>query len=214
MSLKKIRDKMKPKKNIFSEIIEKYLKIIFISIITIFVISIFIMGYIYYKNEKKLKNITLFEEISNSYNDLSVKDNKNDLKKILPQISNLLNKTVDNNIRDLSLLYMGNILIDLKNYKEAIKYYDKFLRNSSDPYFLIVSNFNNGLAYEELKSYSDAIRYFTKALQISHPNYLEKDINMALARCYEKTGKIEEAKTIYRGLTDSEEASFRLMNLP
>ncbi|MBI5207625.1 MAG: tetratricopeptide repeat protein [Candidatus Firestonebacteria bacterium] len=214
MSLKKLKDKTKPKDSFFEKIVIKNLKIWIIGGGIIFFLIIIISGYFSYNEHKEKDDLAFFDKISISYHGVLAKNDEKGIKDIAINCKKLLENTNNKFVKTLAYLYMGNIFQDLKEYHGAVNYYENFIGNSNDAALIILVRLNNGIAYEEIGMLDKAIENYDKALQISNPNYLEKEINLAKARCFEKKGRIEEAKTIYNNLQDSEEAIYRLTNLP
>ncbi|MBI5416936.1 tetratricopeptide repeat protein [Candidatus Poribacteria bacterium] len=214
MSLKKLKEKNKPKESSFIKFIKNNLKTLVIAGSTIFLTLIAILGYISYNDNIKKENQILFDELTISYHESLAHNSKINLTEVLVQANKLIKKTEDDSSRNLTLLYMGNISLNAKHYQESIKYYEDFSKKWEDISLLILARMNIGIAYEGLGSFSEAITNYSKALQISEHNYLEKEIKLAMARCYEKVGNINQAKTIYTNLSDSEVAAYRLNKLP
>ncbi|MBI4650606.1 tetratricopeptide repeat protein [Candidatus Desantisbacteria bacterium] len=214
MSLKKYRTMGNADEKSFFDFFKKNFKILIICGGFLFLLLIFIIGYSSYNEKIKDESLKIFEETIKPYHEILVKNDKKSLKEMTIRANGSFSKIKDDNIKTLSSLYMGNFSIDLNEFKDAIKYYEEFTKKSDDKFLHIITRLNQGLAYEELKLYPQALECFQKALQISEPNFLKNELNMAIARCYEKTGKIDQAKIIYKNLADSEEAKYRLKNLP
>lgn len=214
MSLKKLKEKNNPQENSFIKFIKNNLKMLVIAGSTIFLILIAVLGYISYTDNLKNENQILFDELAMNYHASLAHDSKINLTEVLMKANKLIKKTGDDSSRNLALLYMGNISLNSKHYQESIKYYEDFSKKWEDVTLLILARMNIGIAYEGLGTFNEAITNYSKALKISEPNYLEKEIKLALARCYEKVGNLNQAKAIYTNLPDSEVAIYRLNKLP
>jgi tetratricopeptide (TPR) repeat protein len=88
---------------------------------------------------------------------------------------------------------VSGVLIDLKEYEDAIRYFDSIIENEGDLNLLKMAWNNKGLCLLRLKRCEDAIPYFEKV--ITHdPTHLQALTN--LAHCLDSVGRSEEANDV------------------
>ena len=95
-------------------------------------------------------------------------------------------KLLKKNPKNYQLIYsIGLSYVNLQNYVEAEKYFDKILNILKKPeIFFIQANI-----HKQLKKYDSAINYFEKAIQLN-PNFSEAYNNLEIQK---RIGKIDEA---------------------
>ena len=91
-----------------------------------------------------------------------------------------------------SLNYMGCCQLNLGNYADAIKLFDKVIENNTTWERPI---FNKGRVFLKLENYSEALAYFNKALIINPEN---EDVYFYLGRFYEETNEYDKAEQYYK----------------
>ena len=96
-------------------------------------------------------------------------------------------KLLKKNPKNYQLTYLiGLSYVNLQNYVEAEKYFDKLLYVQKKPeIFFIQANI-----HKQLKKYDSAISYFEKAIQLN-PNFSEAYNNLGNTK--KRIGKIDEA---------------------
>jgi superkiller protein 3 len=88
---------------------------------------------------------------------------------------------------------VSTVLIDLKEYEDAIRYLDRIIENEDNLNLLKMSWNDKGLCLLRLKRCEEAIPFFEKV--ITHdPNHLEALTN--LVYCLDSVGRFEEAKNV------------------
>ncbi|MPQ44239.1 tetratricopeptide repeat protein [Clostridium tarantellae] len=80
----------------------------------------------------------------------------------------------------------GNELYNVKNYEEALNYYEKAIENNECEYH---SYYNAGVCYIKLKEYDKAINMITKALELNN----DSKYFFNLAYCYSMTNNQKKA---------------------
>jgi len=110
---------------------------------------------------------------------------------------NKINKVIKNNKKNyLPYNYRGIILLELKNYRDAISDFKKTLLlnpNFTDAYC------NLGIGYKSLGNYEKAIESYKLAYKLNN-NFLEAKLN--LGGLYYELGKYREAIAEYRDVLD------------
>ncbi len=91
-----------------------------------------------------------------------------------------------------SLNYMGCCQLNLGNYADAIKLFDKVIENNATWERPI---FNKGRVYLKLKNYSEALAHFNRAMMINPEN---EDVYFYLGRFYEETNEYGKAEQFYK----------------
>ena len=131
-------------------------------------------------NEKYLKIKKLF--------DLATQHHK---KNNFLSAEKLYKEILEMNVNDLPTLNnLGNVLKELKKYKEAIFYYEKALKiNPQD----IVTNYNFGLLFNKLEEFQKSASFYEKIIKID-PKHIQS--YNALMDIYEKTSDHEKLKKI------------------
>ena len=101
-------------------------------------------------------------------------------------------KLLKKNPKDYQLIYsVGLSYVNLQNYSEADKYFDKLLYVQEKPeIFFIQANI-----HKQLKKYDTAITYFEKAIKLN-PNFSEAYNNLGNVK--KRIGKIDEAISCFK----------------
>ena len=107
----------------------------------------------------------------------------------------------------LSLLYKGNIHLQLGEFGEAIKKYQTFLQKAGKVklYHLLAAE-GMGYAYEGMKDYEKALQAYQKILEVGE-SFETADAYLNMGRCYEKLGKNKEALENYHAFIKISEKS-------
>ena len=131
-------------------------------------------------NEKYLKIKELFDLAHQHYK----KNNFLSAEKLYKEILEL-------NANDASTLNnLGNVLKELKKYKEAIFYYEKALKIKPQD---IITNYNFGLLFYELGEFYKSSSFYEKIVKID-PKHIQSYNN--LIDIYEKTNNHEKLKKV------------------
>ena len=131
-------------------------------------------------NEKYLKIKKLFDLAFQSHK-------KNDLL----HAENLYKKILKINPNDVATLNnLGNVLKELRKYKEATFHYEKALKiNPQD----VITNYNLGLLFKELEEFQKSISFYEKVIKID-PKHIQPYHD--LMDIYEKTNNYEKLKKV------------------
>jgi tetratricopeptide (TPR) repeat protein len=98
----------------------------------------------------------------------------------------------------LSLLYKGNIYLQLGEFAEAIKEYQVFLQKAGKvKLYQLLAVEGMGYAHEEMKDYEKALHAYQKILEMGE-SFETADAYLNMGRCYEKLGKNKEALENYQ----------------
>tara|TARA_Y100000816_G_scaffold168873_1_gene121139 strand:- start:36 stop:1673 length:1638 start_codon:yes stop_codon:yes gene_type:complete len=120
-------------------------------------------------------------------------------------------KLLKKNPRDQQLIYsVGLSYVNIQNYNEAEKYFDKLLSVQKKPEILFIqANIN-----KQLKKYETAIYYFEEAIKLN-PNFSEAYNNLGNTK--KRIGKIDEAISCFKKAIQLKEtniqAYFSLANI-
>jgi len=120
-------------------------------------------------------------------------------------------KLLKKNPKNYQLIYLiGLSYVNLQNYAEAEKYFDKLLYVQKKPeIFFIQANI-----YKQLKKYDKAISYFEEAIKLN-PNFSEAYNNLGNTK--KRVGKIDEAISCFKKAIklkeNNIEAYFNLANI-
>jgi len=97
-----------------------------------------------------------------------------------------------------SILYKGNIHLQLNDFDEAIKAYQNFLQKTGGKkLFHQFAMEGLGYAYEGKKDYEKALHTYQKVLEID-TSFQPPNVYLDMGRCYEKLGKNKEATENYK----------------
>ena len=107
----------------------------------------------------------------------------------------------------LSLLYKGNLHLQMGEFGEAIKEYQNFLQKAGKVklYHLLAAG-GMGYAYEEMKDYEKALQAYQMILKMGE-SFETPNAYLNMGRCYEKLGKKKEALENYRAFIKISEKS-------
>jgi tetratricopeptide (TPR) repeat protein len=94
----------------------------------------------------------------------------------------------------MALANLGYISLKRCNYREAIEFLSRALRQDSDKTAIIYANYYMGLVYFERQMYSDAVSFLQKSIQLA-PNLMEAYYHLGLAR--KNMEEVDEAKRVW-----------------
>jgi TolA-binding protein len=95
-------------------------------------------------------------------------------------------------------LKIGDLWMDNGQPVEAIKYYDQAAQSANDSFSQLMAFYNLGSAQEASDQCPAAITSFQKAKDIKGSDFLHAELLLALGRCQEKLGQVENARSSYR----------------
>jgi tetratricopeptide (TPR) repeat protein len=103
----------------------------------------------------------------------------------------------------LSMLYKGNLCLQLGEFEEAIKSYETFLqKGGKERLYRSFAMEGLGYSYEGKKDYEKAIHAYQKIIELGE-NFQWGNAYLGLGRCYEKMGKNKEALENYKNFLKS-----------
>ncbi len=131
-------------------------------------------------------------------NSSAKEDSSAEYKNVLGKFDEVIAKFPRTLSGEISLLYKGNILLQLDQFEEATKTYQAFLDRAGKqkPYRLFAME-GLGYCYEGKKDYEKAIETYQKIVQ-EDGGFQVGDAYLNLGRCYEKLGKSKEALENYK----------------
>ena len=94
----------------------------------------------------------------------------------------------------MALANLGYISLKRCNYREAIEFLSRALRQDTDNTAVIYSNYYMGLVYFERQMYADAVSFLEKSIEMA-PNLVEAYYHLGLSRKHME--EIDEAKMIW-----------------
>lgn len=95
----------------------------------------------------------------------------------------------------MALANLGYISLKRCNYREAIEFLSKVLKQDRDRTAVIYANYYMGLIYLERQMFRDAVSFLEKTMQMA-PNLLEAYYHLGLA--YKKMGAVKEARKVWQ----------------
>ena len=121
-----------------------------------------------------------------------------DYKNLLKIFDEVITKFPQTSSGKLSLLYEGNIHLQLGEFEEAIKVYQTFLqKGGKEKFYRLFATEGLGYAYEGKKDYEKALHTYQKIVEMGESVHLA-GAYLNMGRCYEKLGKTKEALENYK----------------
>jgi tetratricopeptide (TPR) repeat protein len=138
--------------------------------------------------------VEAYQMASSPYREGTPQDYKNVLKKF----DEVITKFPRTSSGKLSLLYEGDIHLQLGEFEEAIKAYQTFLqKGGKEKLYRLFATEGLGYAYEGKKDYEKALNAFQKIVDMGESLQLA-DAYLNMGFCYEKLGKPKEAVDNYK----------------
>ncbi len=175
-------------------------KVLALSLITFFVVAASIAGFLIYNKSLTHKASQLEYEGYKIYSGQSQPipdspDNryKNALKKFNESYNAKKNPRV--------LYYIANCHYEMGDYDEAIKAFKELVSRFSDPQIVSFSYYKTAMAYLRKNDTENAIINLKLILNLKDGVFQDMAL-IETAKIFESTGKVEEAKGIYRELIE------------
>jgi tetratricopeptide (TPR) repeat protein len=135
-----------------------------------------------------------YQSVSNPNREASLQEYKN----VLEKFNEVITKFPRTSSGKLSILYKGNIHLQLNEFDEAAKAYESFLQKAGkEKLYRSFAMEGLGYAYEGKKDYEKAVNAFQKNIELGESFQLA-DTYLGMGRCYEKMGKNKEALENFR----------------
>lgn len=120
-------------------------------------------------------------------------------KEAAAQFLQIINEFSGTNAGGLATFYLANCYYYSNNFEEAKKYYQQYIDDySSDPDITASSYAGIAACLENNKQYDEAIKQYTIAIQKSPKGYAVPQYYIDIARCYQLSGKIDDARSSYK----------------
>jgi len=103
---------------------------------------------------------------------------------------------------DLSLLEMGNILFNQKEYEKAVSYYEEFVKRSPENPRVSQALYQEGISLYRLEYFSEAITKWEKLAREYIQDELAPQALLQTGKTYFGLGKYEQALNTYRWLLE------------
>lgn len=145
-------------------------------------------------NQRFRLAVDQYQMVSSSSKEDSGAENKT----VLEKFEEVITKFPGTSSGEISLLYKGNILLQLNQFEGAAKAYQAFLEKAGkNKLYRQFAMEGLGYSYEGKKDYEKAIQAYQKIVQ-EGGGFQEGDAYLSLGRCYEKLGKSKEALENYK----------------
>jgi predicted negative regulator of RcsB-dependent stress response len=95
-------------------------------------------------------------------------------------------------------LQLGDMWMEQKSFAEAVKRYEKAVAMAHDPFSRLLANYNLGIAQEAAGQYQEAVASYGNAISVSDSDFLQPEIMLAQARCYEALKQVAKAVDLYK----------------
>lgn len=95
----------------------------------------------------------------------------------------------------MALVNLGYISLKRCNYREAIEFLSRVLKQDRDKTAVIYANYYMGLVYLERQMFNDAVNFLQKTVKMA-PNLLEACYHLGLA--HKRMGDVEEARKVWQ----------------
>jgi tetratricopeptide (TPR) repeat protein len=168
-------------------------------IVLILLLSIFFFQRWGKKNEEsayQMFNLAVetYQMVSAQYREGSLQEYKN----VLEKFNEVLTKFPRTSFGKLSILYKGNIHLQVGEFGEAIKAYESFLQKvGKEKLYRSFAMEGLGYSYEGKKDYEKAMNAYQKVVDVGESFQLA-NAYLGMGRCYEKMGKNKEAIENYK----------------
>lgn len=130
-----------------------------------------------------------------------------DYKSLLEKFDQITRDFPGTSSGKLSLLYQGNIHLNLGEFDAAIKTYEAFLaRMGGERLYALLALDGLGYAYEGKKEYERAIDNYRRMIAMGE-SFESGEAYLRLGSCYEKLGKSQEALENYKTFLKGEPKS-------
>jgi len=183
--------------------IEKYLKIIIISVSSIVVVLAvyFSVDWFFKKNEQE-SNVD-FGKVYLVYRSAVLDQNlkEEDLKKKLLEINEDFKLVIEKHPNSLSAAksayYLGNSLYRSGDYQKAIEFYEKGAAGRRKSYISFLCLMGSASCQEQLKNYDKAAKIYDEVLGSYRDRYIAPTALFNLAQVLERVNKLDKAKAEY-----------------
>jgi tetratricopeptide (TPR) repeat protein len=136
----------------------------------------------------------IYQTLNSPNREASISEYKN----LLEKFGEVVKEFPGTSSGKFSLLYEGNIHLQLGEFDEAIKAYQAFLQKAGkEKLYRYFGMEGLGYAYEEKKDYEKALEAYQKILEIGD-RFQMAEPYLDMGRCYEKLGKKKEALDNYK----------------
>jgi tetratricopeptide (TPR) repeat protein len=168
-------------------------------IVLILILSLFFFQRWEKKNQEsayQMFNLAVetYQRVSAQYREGSLQEYKN----VLEKFNEVLTKFPRTSFGKLSILYKGNIHLQVGEFGEAIKAYESFLQKvGKEKLYRSFAMEGLGYSYEGKKDYEKAMNAYQKVVDVGESFQLA-NAYLGMGRCYEKMGKNKEAIENYK----------------
>jgi tetratricopeptide (TPR) repeat protein len=168
-------------------------------IVLILILSLFFFQRWEKKNQEsayQMFNLAVetYQMVSAQYREGSLQEYKN----VLEKFNEVLTKFPRTSFGKLSILYKGNIHLQVGEFGEAIKAYESFLQKvGKEKLYRSFAMEGLGYSYEGKKDYEKAMNAYQKVVDVGESFQLA-NAYLGMGRCYEKMGKNKEAIENYK----------------
>jgi tetratricopeptide (TPR) repeat protein len=168
-------------------------------IVLILILSLFFFQRWEKKNQEsayQMLNLAVetYQRVSAQYREGSLQEYKN----VLEKFNEVLTKFPRTSFGKLSILYNGNIHLQVGEFGEAIKAYESFLQKvGKEKLYRSFAMEGLGYSYEGKKDYEKAMNAYQKVVDVGESFQLA-NAYLGMGRCYEKMGKNKEAIENYK----------------
>ncbi len=140
----------------------------------------------------------------------SKEDSAPEYKNVLEKLDEVIKTFPGTSAGEISLLYKGNILLQLNQFEEATKSYQAFLEKAGkNKLYRLFAMEGLGYSFEGKKDYEKAIQAYQKIVQ-EGGGFQVGDAYLNLGRCYEKLGKNKEALENYKAFLKVSQKSIKI----
>jgi tetratricopeptide (TPR) repeat protein len=177
-------------------------------IVLILILSIFIFQKWERGNEEKAYQMfriamETYQMVNSPYREGSPQEYKN----VLEKFDEVITKFPGTSSGKIAILYKGNIDLRLGEFEEAVTTYENFLQKAGkEKLYRSFALEGLGYSYEGKKDYEKAINTYQKIIDLGE-GFQSANAYLGLGRCYEKSGKNNEALENYRKFVKASQKS-------
>ncbi|RKX29184.1 MAG: hypothetical protein DRP47_02380 [Candidatus Zixiibacteriota bacterium] len=113
----------------------------------------------------------------------------------LASLTQLIESTTDKSLLDKSIFALGNINFEIRNYTEALRYWEMYISRFKDnPLYLSAAYGGMAAVYENQAQFGDAATNYTEAVAAFPDGPLEGDYLFGAVRNYLLAGNVDQSK--------------------
>lgn len=180
-----------------SKFIEANLKSILISIAGILLVCVAVGLVLEVRGAKEAKAQSALWEAKRNADQL-ITENK--ITEAADALSGIASKFSGTHAAFDASLSLGDIYAKQSKFSEAAQQYQLAVNNAPDKFSKMLATYNRGVAEEQGKQCELAIKSYEEAIRLAVGDFLNPELMMAEARCWEQLGDKAKASALYKDI--------------